>query len=137
MKVSAHWAAVILITVPPFQDARLPPAAIGRGRVSRCLSSLAIGRRGFAARRRAAPLVTAERKKSPPEVSINQRRVRRAEREKGRRGVEAQRDAQGDRPHPNYLPSRFDLMRSDDDSVRLEKFDAGFLVTVGITLDTW
>lgn len=76
-------------------------------------------------------------KKSPPEVSINQREVRGTEREKGRRGVEGRRDAQSDKPHQNYPSSRLDLMRSQDDSVCLQKFDAAFLVTVGITLDTW
>lgn len=46
------------------------------------------------------------KKKSPPEVSINQREVRGTEREKGRRRLGGLRDAQNDRPRPNYRSSR-------------------------------
>lgn len=75
--------------------------------------------------------------KSPPEVSINQREVRGSERAKEKHGVEGRRDAQSDRSHRNYQSACIDFTRSQDDSVCVRTSDAGFLVKVGITLDTW
>lgn len=103
MMESLHQTAAVRITVP-LSGRAFPSAVIGRDTLSRCLSLLLIGCRGLTGRRRSAPLRLG--KKSPPEVSINQREVRGTEREKGRRRLGGLRDAQNDRPRPNYRSSR-------------------------------
>lgn len=88
------------------QPGRASPtsALIGQRTLSRSLSSLVIG--CWSLTDHWSPAPWAWRKKTPPEVSINQRGVEATEREKERRGVEGRRDAQSGTPHPNYQPSR-------------------------------
>lgn len=75
-------------------------AAIGRNPLWSCVFLLLIGRWHSTGRTRAA--LCARGKKTPPEVSINQRDVRGSGREKEKRGVEGARG----RPHPNCPTSR-------------------------------
>lgn len=100
---AAAAAAVVRITAP------LP----GRASPPRChwtehFVSLSVltpdWLRGFDRAQEGRPLRL--EKKTPPEVSINQREVGGTEREKERRGVEAPRDAQSGRPHQSDQSSR-------------------------------
>lgn len=79
------------------------------------------------------------KKKTPPEVSINQREVRgdRKRKRKTRSGRTERRAKRQTASKLSILPDSTSLTRSQDGTVCLQKFDAEFLVTVGITLDTW